>query len=272
VAKPGGLPAKGEALRVATFNLWGLFADWPERRKLLGEQLPRLEVDVCLLQEVVCDEAGGDQLHELAALLGAEYTARTIAESRAHETEHEGVAILSTLPIHETAVWPLPESQPPRHRLEASVESARGRLRVATLHAAVSADAGRDAQIAALAHPPSAPLVLGADLNAEPAVVRPLLQATFRDTLDWDDTPTWPVDADAFVQAWERKLGKPPDGDVLPRRLDYLLVHDLSVTASGAITLANEERSASDHRLVWADVVSDADATAGRTPRRAARA
>ncbi|MGH2972022.1 MAG: endonuclease/exonuclease/phosphatase family protein [Gaiellaceae bacterium] len=56
------LPAKQGALRVATLNLWGWFADWPQRRRLLSEQLPSLEIDVYLLQEVVCGHERGDQL------------------------------------------------------------------------------------------------------------------------------------------------------------------------------------------------------------------
>jgi endonuclease/exonuclease/phosphatase family metal-dependent hydrolase len=39
-----------------------------------------------------------------------------------------------------------------------------------------------------------------------------------------------------------------------PCRLDYLLTRGLTVAASGMVTLAGGERSASDHRLVWADV------------------
>jgi endonuclease/exonuclease/phosphatase family metal-dependent hydrolase len=81
-----------------------------------------------------------------------------------------------------------------------------------------------------------------------------VLAHTFVDTLDWDDTPTWPVDADEFVRAWEEKLGTKPGGESQPRRLDYLLTRALTVTASGTVTLADGERSASDHRLVWADI------------------
>jgi endonuclease/exonuclease/phosphatase family metal-dependent hydrolase len=107
------LPAKGAAVRVATLNLWGQFAVWPRRRRILAEQLPGLDIDVYLLQEVVCGEDGGDQLCELAELLGFAWTARAVAESRPHESEHEGVAIISRLPLHDAEVWPLPASRPP---------------------------------------------------------------------------------------------------------------------------------------------------------------
>ena len=246
-----------DVLRVATFNLWGLFADWPCRRALLHAELPALDVDVYLLQEVVCDETGGDQLRELSEMLGHEWTARVVAESRPHETEHEGVAILSRLPLHSTAVWPLPPSRPPRNRLEACVEWERMSLRLSTLHAAVSARDGRDEQIAALAQLKDEPLLLGCDLNAPPVDVRPVLGGVFADTLDWNEDPTWPLDADEFARKWEEKTGEKPI-ELSPRRLDYLLQRGLDIAASGMLALSDNVRSASDHRLVWADVRADA--------------
>ncbi|HEX5247538.1 MAG TPA: endonuclease/exonuclease/phosphatase family protein [Gaiellaceae bacterium] len=231
--------------------MWGRFADWPRRLALLGKQLPGLDVDVYLLQEVVCGDGRGDQLCELCDLLGHAWTARVIAENRPHETEDEGVAILSRLPLHSSAVWPLPPSHPPRHRLEASVEWNATRVRLITLHAAVSAQEGRDEQIAALT---ADPVVLGSDLNAPPVVVRPLLDSSFDDALGWDEQPTWPVDADEFIRAWEQKLGEKPTGEPEPRRLDYLLYRGLEIAASGTVCMRDSGGGASDHRLVWADV------------------
>lgn len=229
-------------LRVATLNLWGWFADWPRRLGQLGEQLPPLDVDVYLLQEVVAG-ARGDQLTQLGELLGYDWTARVVAERRPHETEHEGVAILSRRPLHHSAVWPLPPTTPPRNRLEATV----GDLRVATLHAAVGPDDERDRQIAALADESTA-FVIGADLNTTPAVVRRLLGDSFADTLEWDEERTWPVDEEAFIRAWTEKLGEPPSGDLEPRRIDYVLTRGVRVHASGTAVVA------SDHKLIWADV------------------
>lgn len=248
------LPDKRDRLRVATLNLWGRFADWPRRRALLAQQLPALEVDVYLLQEVVSGGGGGDQLAELADMLGYDWTVRVIAESRPHETEDEGVAILSLLPLHTTAVWPLPPSHPTRHRLETSVDWTRRSLRLMTLHAAVSNDAGRDAQIAALAELDAEPLVLGSDLNAPTWVVRPLLEHAFADTLDWGEQPTWPVNADEWARAWKQKIGERPIRDSEPRRLDYLLCRGVEIADSGTVTLGDPTRRASDHRLVWADI------------------
>lgn len=241
-------------LRVATLNLWGRFADWPRRRALLEAQLPPLEIDVFFLQEVVCGDGRGDQLAELAALLGYDWHVRVVAESRPHELEDEGVAILSRLPLHSTAVWPLPPSHPPRHRLEASVDWNGRRLRLMTLHAAVSNRDGRAAQIASLADLKAEPLVLGADLNAPTWVVRPLVEGTLDDSLAWSEQPTWPVDADEWAHAWKQKLGEQPDRDPEPRRLDYLLCRDVEIADSGTSEVRAGGRSASDHRLVWADV------------------
>ena len=90
--------------------------------------------------------------------------------------------------------------------------------------------------------------MIGADLNAPPAVVRRLLGDTFADTLDWDEERTWPVDEAAFARAWEAKLGEPPSGNLEPRRIDYVLARGLRVHDSGTAVVA------SDHKLVWADV------------------
>jgi endonuclease/exonuclease/phosphatase family metal-dependent hydrolase len=249
------LPAKRDGvLRIATFNIWGRFADWPSRRAILDELLPPLEIDVYLLQEVVCGDGQGDQLDELARMLGYEWTARVVAESRPHETEDEGVAVVSRLPLRSTAVWPLPPSHPPRHRLESSLDWNGRSLRLMTLHAAVSNRDGRDAQIAALAELKADPLLLGSDLNATPAIVRACIGDTFRDALDWDERPTWPVDPAEWIDAWKQKLGERPDRNPEPRRLDYLLYRGLTVAAAGTLALGDERRSASDHRLVWADV------------------
>jgi endonuclease/exonuclease/phosphatase family metal-dependent hydrolase len=232
-------------IRIATLNLWGRFADWPRRRDRLARQLPALEIDVYLLQEVVCGDGKGDQLRDVAELLGYEWTARVVAEQREHETEEEGVAIVSRHPLTDVAVFPLPPSHPPRHRLEATVES----VRVLTFHAAVSPDEHRDEQIAGLASLHDSPLLVGSDLNAPPSIVRPLV-GDLDDTLGWDDAPTWPRDEEEFVRAWTEKLGEPPDGDVDPRRLDYLLARGLDVHNGGTVA------TASDHLLVWADVTA----------------
>lgn len=243
-------------MRIATLNLWGRFADWPRRRALLAELLPPLAIDVYLLQEVVCGDGKGDQLVELSELLGYEWTARVVAETRQHETEEEGVAIVSRVPLEDVAVWPLPPSHPPRHRLEATVDCDGRPLRLMTLHAAVSEDEGRDEQIAALAQLKDDPLVLGSDLNAPPSLVEPRLGAQLDDSLAWDATPTWPVDESEFVRAWEEKLGEPPSGDVEPRRLDYLLYRGVEVSDSGSVALRGDGRVASDHYLVWAELGS----------------
>lgn len=214
------LPDKLDRLRVATLNLWGRFADWPRRLALLEQQLPPLAIDVYFLQEVVCGAGREDQLAQFADSLAYGWTARVIAENRPHETEDEGVAVLSRLPLHNTAVWPRPPSHPSRHRRETSIDWKEQRLRLMTLHAAVSNRDGRDAQIAALTNLKENPLLLGADLNAPPWVVRPLLTDILDDTLGWDEQPTWPVNGeewDASLEAEARRKPGPRSGAAAPR-------------------------------------------------------
>jgi len=37
-------------------------------------------------------------------------------------------------------------------------------------------------------------------------------------------------------------------------RLDYLVHHGVEIAASDTLALCDQQRSASDHRLVWADL------------------
>lgn len=122
------------------------------------------------------------------------------------------------------------------------------------LQEVVCGDGRRDEQIAALAALAADPAVLGSDLNAPPAVVRPLLDGSFADSLGWDERPTWRGDAEEFVRAWEQKLGEKPRGEPEARRLDYLLYRGLEIAASGTVCIRDLEGSASDHCLVWADI------------------
>ena len=56
--------------------------------------------------------------------------------------------------------------------------------------------------------------------------------------------------------AAEARRGQ-PEGEVEPRRLDYLLVRGLYVERSARLALREHEHGASDHELVWADLAWD---------------
>jgi endonuclease/exonuclease/phosphatase family metal-dependent hydrolase len=125
-------------------------------------------------------------------------------------------------------------------------------------HTSVEPPEALDAQLRALCRLDGQRLVLAGDLNAEPDVVRPLYEAQgFDDALGFADVPTWPVDVQAFREAWTAAVGREPYFPVRPRRLDYVLTRGLKVASAGVSVCGDAAHGyASDHAVVWADLGS----------------
>lgn len=164
----------GPALRVLTFNLWGL-NHWDERRSDVVAWLARVGADVVCLQEVT---VGGphDQLNWLA-----EQTATTAAFAggrRAGGVEF-GNAVLTRLPILDTDDLELTRCGldiEPRYALRVSVDGPAGPVAVHTTHLSHLFRHGyvRESQVVQLSEwmadgtPTTFPPVLAGDLNASP--------------------------------------------------------------------------------------------------------
>lgn len=84
------------ALRVATVNIQNDLSLWPRRRELLIEGLASLKLDLLALQEVRIQEQVAEWL---AGRLG--FSEVYITPKSDHRGQHEGIAILSRLPIVE---------------------------------------------------------------------------------------------------------------------------------------------------------------------------
>lgn len=240
-------------LSVGTLNVWGRWADWPERLQALRESWPHPGPDVLMLQEVICDD-DGDQAEEIAAAVGyPEWF--SIEGHRAGDTR-EGVAILSRRTLHDAREEELPVSDPARRVLLAEVDVDGAPVTVACGHTVATPEHVRLEQVHALLARDEAPLVLGADLNETPATVRPLLDALgWTDALGADPAPTWPMCHLTFGAAWEAQLGRAPHFSLERRRLDYLLTRGLDVRDAAIHELRTDDgRHASDHALVTAEL------------------
>lgn len=181
-------------LRVATLNIWGHSGNWPARREVLWQRLAELDVDVLGLQEVEeivgADGTASNQAEDLAQPLGF-HVAYGSSVSRPHPgggTRHFGNAVLSRFPISRSECHPLPEAarDEPRSVLFAVLDAPFAAIPVVTTHLAWRLDnsAGRVTQVLELARiceqlwpersdhdeddPTSFPVVVLADLNAEP--------------------------------------------------------------------------------------------------------
>ncbi len=251
--RPTTRASPGHGIRVATLNVWGRAANWPQRLARLIECWPRIDADVLLLQEAQHDLAGS-QADEIADVLG--FGSVVTVYANVIGGRQEGLALLSRLPVERSYGWPLPTSAPVRRALVAEIAVADVLITVTNAHAVFMPTQTRDAQIAALLSRAERPLVVAGDLNATPAELSSMLEESdLCDPHDGLHAPaTWPVSERTFVEGWVRMTGKPPRFRLDPKRIDYLLTGGLQVRAAGTDPLrAQDGGHASDHATVWAD-------------------
>lgn len=210
-------------LRVATLNLWGRRGPWPDRLRLIRAELRRLSPSLVGLQEVMRDDAC--QASEIASELGHEVV---YAPATTFDEGVMGNALLSTLPVLDRQVFPLPTAPDIETRalLYARVEAPDGGGEVAVFVTHLDWQPGhgahRLAQVRFIAERVTAladgrPSVLMGDFNAEPSTgeIRWLTGAGFTDA--------WVSGGDGSagetfspVNAYARRSG------VSARRIDYI--------------------------------------------------
>lgn len=242
-------------LRVCSFNIWGLFGDWPQRLEIIVREWGKVDADVVMLQEV-CRGAGHDQLAELSEGLGYPFMARasTIAHTDGVE---EGVALLSRRPLMHVESVLLPHSQPMRVLLMADVAFGGETVKVATTHAAFHPEPAIDRQLERILAVGGGRVALGGDLNVTPARVAATRgHERFADALAGHEGRTWPVcSMEEFAASWRAKTGREMDFPIHPGRLDHLLIRGLRVASSSITILGGPDLGyASDHASVIADL------------------
>lgn len=231
---------------MATLNLWGEFADWSMRLDVLRAQWDAIDADILLLQEVR-RHATIDQLRDVQDALGLDYAHDVRA------TEVEGVAIAARHPLAPVAIGALPAATPRREAAVATMTWGSITLRIICAHVTFRPIRTQRAQIDALAGMAHGPTVLAGDFNATPDAVIARL-AGYRNAVA--DVDTWPlITPAAFRRAWRAHVGRAPRFPLDPRQLDYIFTRDVTVLGGGPITLGPPDAPASDHALLWADIV-----------------
>jgi len=159
-------------LRVVTFNIWHDAGNWPLRLKLIVDALRAADADVIGLQEVLQDAKKSlpNQAETIAAALGG-YRVEFMSTSPVGAANRYGNAILTRLPVVETATIKLEPFNDYRTALRVRVQSGERLVDVVNTHLAHQPDAGpvRAQQInGLLGWLPSddVPLVLMGDFNA----------------------------------------------------------------------------------------------------------
>ena len=251
VARSGTLP---RVLSVGTLNVWGRWADWPERLEILRETWPHPGPDVLMLQEVICD-GHGDQAEEIAAAVG--YPEWFSIEGHRVEDAREGVAILSRRTLHDAREEELPVSEPARRVLLAEVDVDGAPVTVACGHTVASPESVRARAGPRAARPrpgPARPRRRPERDAGDGGPAAPRARAHRRARRR--PAPTWPMCHLTFGAAWEAQLGRAPHFSLERRRLDYLLARGLHVEHAGIHDLRTDDgRHASDHALVTAELV-----------------
>ena len=170
-------------LRVLTLNLWGAQAPLARRMALIADGIAALAPDVVALQEVQERTAASPPLPNQAESLGkATGFAHVFAPAVAFAGGHEGVALLSRLPVLAHEARPLPHATADEARVVLSVALDLGAvadgktpLWVHTTHLNYRLGHGRqrEDQVIAVeaelaARPDSVPQILLGDFNARP--------------------------------------------------------------------------------------------------------
>ena len=258
-------------LRVLTWNIWGQFGPWEQRRQAIETTLKTIDADVIALQEVWSNETTNFAA-ELAAELGCHHV---FEWSMDIEGIGIGNALLSRWPIkrHDSvALHGLKETGEGRVTLFAEIDGPRGLIPMFSTHLNWKFEQShvRQCQVTDLAHfvdsmrPWSFPPVVCGDFNTTPSSeeIRMLKGLT-----------TCPVEDLFFHDAWSVAGGEgagitwdntnpyvaikmKPD-----RRLDYIFVGGPQARGAGHIVeckvVGNEPVDSvwpSDHHAVLAEL------------------
>lgn len=257
-------------MRVVTLNLWGTHPPLEERLNAVVRGLTELAPDVVLLQEVRVGDGLANTAGRIAEQLGLHwvYACATAGGAGAFgpgsRAGEEGLAILSSYPLHDVRHVPLPEPRPDSCRilLSAGITVGIERVWVHTthLHWRLGDGLAREAQVVAI-HAAARACgdglhVLGGDFNTAPEhdEIRYLVgQHTLA-----GQRAVW---QDAFARihpgergdTWCRRNPMTDELGQLPRdrRIDYIFVSPEERRGRGRILDARVVLDAPDAMGIW---------------------
>ena len=233
------------SLRCLTLNLWGAEEPLAARMARLVSDLRDLQPDIVTLQEV--REVPGRLANQAERLAYEAGYAFVYGRATPFEGGHEGLAILSRLPIHEHAVLELPHAEVTERRILLSACVGPSRVWVHTTHLNYRLTHGkqREDQVQVItdslaSRTGDGPQILMGDFNARPEsdeirFLRGLVTLEGRRVYFQD---AWSVcHGDAAGVTWAKS--NPYTARLafleLDRRLDYIFVSPLRRDGRGTV-------------------------------------
>jgi endonuclease/exonuclease/phosphatase family metal-dependent hydrolase len=266
-------------MKIVTLNFWGLEAPLDRRLQLAIRQLRALDPDVVCHQEVQPMAAGGTTADAIAAPLGLHATYAKACDwpdgawgpgSKAGE---QGLAILSRVPLADSAVLELPDPRPGDVRILLSGKVGDIWVHTTHLHYKLDDGAARERQVLAIdaairarRDNTSPPQILCGDFNATPdsdeiRYLRGLTTLDGRRTHFQDAWMRVHGERDGITWSSENEHTRPLRSLDIDRRIDFVFVTSRKKDGRGSVrdcrvVLAEREGDicASDHYGVYADV------------------
>ena len=239
------MPESSTIIKVGSLNIWGTFANWPDRLSILREHPVAKTLDVLLAQEVCVGEEI-DQLEDLSLAFDLPYYA--FHSDKENWSIKEGVAIFSKKPLDTIGRTNLGNG---RVLIEAN---SFNDLTLASAHLSFEGRERAEQVKKLLKRVTIDRVVLGADFNGH--------LSTFSKALDkyWDtendDAATWPVCGPQFFeQGWVNRTNQEINFSLEPQRIDYILTRGVKHVNSETIPIHNGSVYASDHALVTNEIV-----------------
>jgi endonuclease/exonuclease/phosphatase family metal-dependent hydrolase len=235
---------------LASWNIWGLFADWGKRRQVLSRSWPEIEKpDFICLQEV-CINNQYNQVNDLAEIMNYKY--QSFAPALIRGDTVEGVAVLSNYPSRHTIIE-LPYEE--QRRVALAIEVQELQLNIVSTHLSFYPPQENTSQIEFLLNYPDfnqTRTFVAADLNIVPEDLESLSYLFENWRIDTVFDYTWPNDIDQFKLGWREKTGYDPTFEIKQSQLDYIISNCLEsqVIESKKYDLLIKDQYASDHSLI----------------------
>lgn len=255
-------------MKLINFNLWNRNYHWTKRLPLFLDLLKENKFDgtgddILTFQEVVKDDQL-DQLHDLNKKL--QYKNEIFFEAK----PGQGMGMLTNLTIVRQKLYRFshnpddPKDTFPRLLALVELDNGSNRFVVGVTHFAVKPeshirnsreclDAIKDFNTKKL------PIIICGDFNSAPEneTVKKFIDDGFVDP--WLDTgneefASWPVSEELVVKNRLLREGHPPEFEIEPRRVDYIMTKGVHIIKTGKVGKQRDDIWHSDHWGIIAEV------------------